>query len=158
MEQKTSMIWIILKLPSRASPVGGVGGAGIGSRKGRGPTPVGRTGAVQLYPPGVSIRILLYRLEKAEMDAAVDLFLDESRVVLERMLIAVLQNQISLGIDQAGIQNLVRNRFQTFERVRRIGEHDVELLLADRNEIEDVVVHRSQVLQPQLPGLVLHER
>ena len=92
------------------------------------------------------------------MDAAVDLFLDESRVVLERMLIAVLQNQIALGIDQAGIQNLVRNRFQTFERVRRIGEHDVELLLADRNEIEDVVVHRSQVLQTQLPGLVLHER
>ena len=34
------------------SPAGGVGGAGIGSRKGRGPTPVGRTGAVQLYPPG----------------------------------------------------------------------------------------------------------
>ena len=35
------------------SPAGGVGGAGIGSRKGRGPAPVGRTGAVQLYPPGV---------------------------------------------------------------------------------------------------------
>ena len=34
------------------SPAGGVGGAGIGSRKGRGPAPVGRTGAVQLYPPG----------------------------------------------------------------------------------------------------------
>ncbi len=34
------------------SPAGGVGGAGIGSRKGRGPTPVGRTGAVQFYPPG----------------------------------------------------------------------------------------------------------
>ena len=41
-----------------------------------------------------------YLLEKAEMDAAVDLFLDESRVVLERMLIAVLQNQIALRIDQ----------------------------------------------------------
>ena len=102
--------------------------------------------------------LLLYRLEKAEMDAAVDLFLDESRVVLERMLIAVLQNQIALGVDQAGIQNLVWNRFQAFESVRRIGEHDVELLLADRNEIEDVVVHRGQVLQAQLPGLVLHER
>ena len=124
----------------------------------RGPTPVGRTGAVQLYPLGVSIRILLYRLEKAEMDAAVDLFLDESRVVLERMLIAVLQNQIALGIYQAGIQNLVGNRFQTFKSVRRIGEHDVELLLADRNEIEDVVVHRGQVLQTQLSGLILHER
>jgi len=37
---------------NRDSPAGGVGGAGIGSRKGRGPTPVGRTGAVQLYPPG----------------------------------------------------------------------------------------------------------
>ena len=36
----------------RDSPAGRVGGAGIGSRKGRGPTPVGRTGAVQLYPPG----------------------------------------------------------------------------------------------------------
>ena len=92
------------------------------------------------------------------MDAAVDLFLDESRMVLERMLIAVLQNQIALRIDQAGIQNLVGNRFQTFKSVRRIGEHDVELLLADRNEIEDVVVHRGQVLQTQLPGLVLHER
>ena len=34
------------------SPAGGVDGAGIGSRKGRGPAPVGRTGAVQLYPPG----------------------------------------------------------------------------------------------------------
>ena len=34
------------------SPAGRVGGAGIGSLKGRGPTPVGRTGAVQLYPPG----------------------------------------------------------------------------------------------------------
>ncbi len=38
---------------NRDSPAGRVGGAGIGSRKGRGPTPVGRTGAVQLYPPGV---------------------------------------------------------------------------------------------------------
>ena len=37
---------------NRDSPAGGVGGAGIGSRKGRGPTPVGRTGAVQLHPPG----------------------------------------------------------------------------------------------------------
>ena len=36
------------------SPAGGVGGDGIGSRKGRGPTPVGRTGAVQLYPPGAT--------------------------------------------------------------------------------------------------------
>ena len=124
----------------------------------RGPTPVGRTGGVQLYPPGVCIRMLLCRFEKAEVDAAVDLFLDESRVVLERMLIAVLQNQIALGVDQAGIQNLVWNRFQAFKSVRRIGEHDVELLLADRNEIEDVVVHRGQVLQTQLPGLVLHER
>ena len=34
------------------SSAGGVGGDGIGSRKGRGPAPVGRTGAVQLYPPG----------------------------------------------------------------------------------------------------------
>ncbi len=33
--------------------MGGVGGAGIGSRKGRGPAQVGRIGAVQLYPPGV---------------------------------------------------------------------------------------------------------
>ena len=37
---------------NRDSPAGGVDGAGIGSRKGRGPAPVGRTGAVQLYPPG----------------------------------------------------------------------------------------------------------
>ena len=37
---------------NRDSPAGRVGGAGIGSRKGRGPTPVGRTGAVQLHPPG----------------------------------------------------------------------------------------------------------
>ena len=38
---------------NRDSPAGGVDGAGIGSRKGRGPAQVGRTGAVQLYPLGV---------------------------------------------------------------------------------------------------------
>lgn len=31
-----------------------MGGDGIGSRKGREPTPVGRTGAGQLYPPGAT--------------------------------------------------------------------------------------------------------
>ncbi len=54
------------------SPADGVGGAGIGSRKGKGPTPVGRTGAVQLYPPGAPLTItksstshtVLFRLKR----------------------------------------------------------------------------------------------
>lgn len=33
------------------------------------------------------------------MDASIDLFLHESRMLLERMLFSVLQNQITLRID-----------------------------------------------------------
>ncbi len=92
------------------------------------------------------------------MDAAVNLLLYESGVLLERVLVPVLQNQIPLRIYQSGIQHLVRNRLQPFQRIRRVGEHDIELLPADGNEIEHIVMDGSQILQAQLPGLLLDKR
>ena len=108
--------------------------------------------------PDVLLGQIIDRLEETEVDAAVNLLLYESGVLLERVLVPVLQNQIPLRIYQAGIQHLVRNRLQPFQRIRRVGEHDIELLPADGNEIEHIVMDGSQILQAQLPGLLLDER
>lgn len=91
------------------------------------------------------------------MDASIDLFLHESRMLLERMFVSVLQNQITLRIDETGIEHLVRYGLETFQRIRRIREDNVKALLAYRNEIEHVMVNRGEVLEAQCPGLVFYE-
>ena len=97
------------------------------------------------------------RFEEGEMDASIDLFLHESRMLLERMFVSVLQNQITLRIDETGIEYLVRYGLETFQRIRRIREDNVKALLAYRNEIEHVMVNRGEVLEAQCPGLVFYE-
>ena len=109
--------------------------------------------------PDVLLGQIIYRLEETEVDAAVNLLLYESGVLLERVLVPVLQNQIPLRIYQSGIQHLVRNHLQPFQRIRRVCEHDIELLPADGNEIEHIVMDGSVVSGfvqvAQLPGLLL---
>lgn len=91
------------------------------------------------------------------MYASIDLFLHESRMLLERMFVSVLQYQIPFRIDETSIKHLVRYGLETFQRIRRIREDDVKALLAYRNEIEYVMVNRSQVLEAQCPGLIFYE-
>ena len=91
------------------------------------------------------------------MDASIDLFLHESRMLLERMFVSVLQNQITLRIDETGIEHLVRYGLETFQSIRWIREDNVKALLAYRNEIEHVMVNRGEVLEAQCPGLVFYE-
>ena len=47
------------------------------------------------------------------MDASIDLFLHESRMLLERMFVSVLQYQIPFRIDETGIKHLVRYGVET---------------------------------------------
>ena len=61
------------------------------------------------------------------------------------MLIPVLQDQISLRVYQTCIQYLVRNRLKSFQGVWRVCEYYVELLFAERDEIEYVVMHGRDV-------------
>lgn len=91
------------------------------------------------------------------MDASINLFLYESRMLLERMFVSVLQNQITLRIDETSIKHLVRYGLETFQCIRRIREDNVKALLAYRNEIEHVMVNCGEVLEAQGPGLVFYE-
>ena len=91
------------------------------------------------------------------MHASVGLLFLEERMVPERMLVAVLQDEITAGVEQVARQDLVRDGRQSFERVGRIREDDVELLPADRQEVEDVGMDGRDVVQAQAGGLAADE-
>lgn len=92
------------------------------------------------------------------MDTAVVALLDETRVVLECMLVTVLEDEIAVIVKDILLQDLVRKSLQPLQGIRRVGEDQVELLTADREEIEDVVTDHSDIAKPQTLGLGLYER
>ena len=69
------------------------------------------------------------------MDLPVSLFLDKARMLLEGIGPGMLQNKITVRIEDAGFEDLVRKGIQAVEGIRRVGEDDVELLVAERQEV-----------------------
>ena len=81
------------------------------------------------------------------MHSAVNFFLYESGVVGKRMFVSVFKDEITVRVQQAAFEHLVRNVLQAIQGIGRIGKDDVELFLAYRKEVEDVGMHAADVLQ-----------
>ena len=73
------------------------------------------------------------------------------------MLVAVLQDEIAPGVQDVLRKDLVRKRLQPLKGIRRIGENDIELFPADRQEIEDVVPDHRHVGEAEARSFSLDE-
>lgn len=91
------------------------------------------------------------------MHAPVRALLYETRVRGEGMFIAVLEDEITSGVQYAMSENLVRKSIKAFEGIRRIRKDYIELFTADGEEIEDVVTHHSDIRQAESRGFRLDE-
>ncbi len=69
------------------------------------------------------------------MHAPVRAFFLEERMRGEGMLVAVLKDKIAAGMKDILREHLVRQGLKTFKSIRRISEYDVELLMADIQEV-----------------------
>ena len=75
-------------------------------------------------------------LEDGEVDASVGSVLDETGRLAEVVLLAMLEDEDAVGLQQAALQHEVGNPGQRFQRVGRVGEDEVELLVAALDEPE----------------------
>ena len=98
------------------------------------------------------------RDEKREVYAPVHAFLNKTGMLLERMLRSVLQDEVALGMQDAGSQNLVRKTLKIVQGIGRIGKHNIEFLVSQGQEVEYIVPYHSDVVQAQAPGFCLYER
>ncbi len=73
------------------------------------------------------------------------------------MLVTVLKDEIAAGMKDVLRENLVRERFQSIKRIRRVREYDVELLVTDREEVKDIVPDHSDIVKPKTLGLSLNK-
>ena len=65
----------------------------------------------------------------------------------------MLKNEVAFGIEEPAVQNLIGDGVETVERVWRIGKYDVELLAAERKEVEDIVADDREVVELELRSL-----
>ena len=91
------------------------------------------------------------------MHSAVNFFLYESGVVGKRMFVSVFKDEITVRVQQAAFEHLVRNVLQAIKGLGRIGKYDVELFLAYRKEVKDVAVHGSDIAQAESRRLLSYE-
>ena len=56
----------------------------------------------------------------------------------------MLEDEIASGMKDVPSENLVRQGLKTFKSIRRISEYDVELLMADIQEVEDIVPYHRE--------------
>ena len=66
-------------------------------------------------------------------------------MVREAVFVAVLQDEIAAGMEDVLGEHLVGQSLQSFEGIRRIREHNVELLVADGKEIEAILIGLAAV-------------
>ena len=92
------------------------------------------------------------------MHATVALLFFEARVVSEGVLVAMLKDKVAARMEDVLGENLVRNGLQALEGIRRISENDIELLVADGEEIEDIVPDHHYIIKSEPLGLPLDER
>ena len=65
----------------------------------------------------------------------------------EGMLVAVLKDEIAAGMKDILREHLVRQGLEPFQGIRRISKDNIELLAANREEIEDIVSHHCDIGQ-----------
>ena len=95
--------------------------------------------------------------EEREVDAAVPLLFLKIRMTGKRMLIPMLQDEIIAVIKDISLENFVWQRFQTLHRIRRISKNNIELFVADCQEIENIIPHHDDIVQAELGCLGLNE-
>ena len=79
-------------------------------------------------------------------------------VVPERMFITMFQDEIIARVEDVQSEYPVRKSLQTLKGIGRIGKNQVELLPADRKEIEHIVPHHRHIVQTQPGSLSFDER
>ena len=91
------------------------------------------------------------------MHATVALLFFEVWMAGEGMLVTVLKDEVTAGMENVLGKHLVRQRLQTLKGIWRVGEDYIELLVADRQKVKDVVPDHSHVVKAQAPGFSLDE-
>ena len=91
------------------------------------------------------------------MHAAVHFLLLEAGMILEGMLSAVLEDEVTARMEEVLREHPVGKGFQAFQGVGRIRKDDVELLPSDGEEVEDVVPDHHDVREAQALRLGLDE-
>ena len=74
------------------------------------------------------------------------------------MFITMFQDEIIARVEDVQSEYPVRKRLQTLKAIGRIGKKQLELLQADRKELEHVVPHHRHIVQTQPGSLSFDER
>lgn len=88
--------------------------------------------------------------EEAEIYAAVGAVFDETRHVLERVVLAVLENEYAAGLQHSALQYHPGQQRQFGKGVRRVGKDEVELLTTALNEAEHVAAQWYALVSAKL--------
>jgi len=91
------------------------------------------------------------------MYVSVFLLLDESGMAGEVVFGPVFQYEQSVGGQEAGAEDLVGQGVESLDGVGRVGEHQVEGLGANVQEVEDVVPHDLHAAYAQRGGRLADE-
>ena len=81
----------------------------------------------------------------------------EAGMGLEGVLAAVLQDEPAFRVQYFSLKDLVRNSFEPFQGIRRVGENNIELLVAYAEEIKDILVDGCHIPKTQPHGLTANE-
>ena len=76
--------------------------------------------------------------ENAEVHATVSAVFHEVFVRREIILLAVLEDKNAILVEQLMLKYEVWERWQLFQRVRRVGKNEIERLVAGFHETEDI--------------------
>ena len=88
--------------------------------------------------------------EYAEVDAAVSAVFDKSGHVFKRIVLAMLENEHAARFQQTAFKDEPGQRRQFGQGVRRVGEDEVELLVAALQEAEHVAAQGHTLVRPEL--------
>ena len=81
--------------------------------------------------------------EQGEVDAAVAAVIQEPWVVGEVVVLAMLENEDAILVQEVSIQDQVGNLRQFLQSVRRVGKDEVELLVATLQKTEHVATNQD---------------
>ena len=102
--------------------------------------------------PGTSSIPAWYSLEKTKMDAAVAAGFDMMGVGGEVMVLAVLQDEPSVGLEQLLLKDQIGQGRQLLQGIRRIGIDEIETDMTGMQEPEHIAAHDTQIMNTELPA------
>ena len=91
------------------------------------------------------------------MDIAIFLFLHKEGMGFEIEFIRMLQDEVCTRVEDVFCEDLVRNISQTVDRIWRVGEYQIELLMTYLKELEDIMADYCKVIHAEFCRLGLYE-